>query len=98
MSRSVSNSGNKTERFEARVSLEQKELFQLAASLSGVSLTDFVVSHLINASKRIVKEHDILALSREDTRIFVDALLEPAQPNKNLQQAYSRYKENIEND
>jgi len=87
----VASSVARTERLEARVNREQKELFVRAAQLSGVSLTSFVVSNLTDIAKRIVSEHEVLQLTKRDREAFVDALLNPPEPNKKLREAARYY-------
>jgi uncharacterized protein (DUF1778 family) len=85
----------KSERLEARISSEQKSIFQRAAELSGRSLTNFAINELLNAAKRIIQEHDIIQLSARDQQTFVQALLEPPKPSKSLIKAARRYKKDI---
>jgi uncharacterized protein (DUF1778 family) len=82
----------KTARLEARITGDQKALFQHAADLSGRSLTDFVVSSVQEVAARTVREREVLALSGLDRQAFLDALLNPPPPSKRLRQAASRYK------
>jgi uncharacterized protein (DUF1778 family) len=82
----------KTARLEARLTDEQKTLFQHAADLTGRSLTEFVVSSAQEVAARTVREHEVLTLSGHDRQIFLDALLRPNPPNKRLRQAAKRYK------
>jgi len=79
------------ERLEARVSRAQKRLFQRAAALKGVTLTDFMIDSLQTAAVSTVEEHDVLKLTLEEKRKFVDALMSPPAPNKALQRAAARY-------
>ncbi|MBZ5617679.1 MAG: DUF1778 domain-containing protein [Acidobacteriia bacterium] len=82
----------KTARLEARLTDEQKALFQHAADLTGRSLTDFVVSSAQEVAARTVREHEVLTLSGRDRQVFVAALLRPNPPNKRLRQAARRYR------
>ncbi len=86
---------SKIERLEARISKEQKELFQRAADIQGRSLTDFVISSVLDAAKRAIQEHEMMALSVRDREVFVEALLSPAQPSDKLRTAAQRYKQNM---
>lgn len=80
-------------RFDTRVSREQKELFELAATLGGFrTLTDFVISTLQEKAKIILEEHQTILASERDRRIFFDALLHPPKPNARLKAAAKRYK------
>jgi uncharacterized protein (DUF1778 family) len=80
-------------RLEARVSPETKALFQEAATLEGRSLTDFVVSSAVESAKRVIRERELMGLSRRDRMAFVDSLLNPPAPNARLQKAARRYKQ-----
>ena len=86
---------SKSERLEARISQENKELFQRAADIQGRTLTDFVVSSLVGAANQIIQENEIMVLSRKDQEVFVEALLNPPKPSGKLQLAAQRYKKNM---
>jgi uncharacterized protein (DUF1778 family) len=79
------------ERLEARISRNQKALFQRAADLQGRTLTDFVVSNLQDAALRTIQETQIIKLSAEDSRAFALALARPRSPNQKLRVAARRY-------
>jgi uncharacterized protein (DUF1778 family) len=81
----------RTERLEARVSREQKQLYQRAATLAGRSLTEFVVNSLQEAARRTIQEHGAISLSRRDQEVFVRALLTPSAPNQQLRRAARAY-------
>jgi len=83
----------KRERLEARISPEQKALFQRAAMLRGQTLSDYVVNIVQQDAEEAVHTHDLITLSARDSRIFVDALLNPTGPNDALQAAFADYKE-----
>lgn len=78
------------ERLEARITSEQKKLFKEAASLHGVTLTDFVVSSVHEAAIRTLEARQLIELSRGDQRAFVEALTHPPAPNAELRRAWSR--------
>ncbi len=82
-----------SERLEARVTAEQKELFREAATLAGVTLTDFVISSVQQAALRTLEDQHMISLGRADQRAFVEALLEPPKPNARLSAAWKRHAE-----
>jgi uncharacterized protein (DUF1778 family) len=86
---------SKSERLEARLSREQKELLQWAADLEGRSLTDFVVSHAQNAALQTISEHTVIKLSRADSIAFVESWQSPSELEEDapLARAISRYKQ-----
>lgn len=82
----------KSARLEARVTAEQKDLFQQAAFLLGRSLTDFMVSALQEMAKRTILEHEVVQLSLRDQKLFAQAILNPPAPNANLLKAAKRHR------
>lgn len=86
----------KSERLEARISPQQKKLFQQAANLSGRSLTDFAIEALQETAMRIIQEHNVLQLSLEDQKAFIKAIFNPPAPSKNLIKAAKRHKKEVE--
>jgi uncharacterized protein (DUF1778 family) len=81
----------KVARLEARVSSEQKQLFERAADLQGRSLTEFVVRSTQEAAQEAIREHELMSLTARNTKAFVDALMKPPAPGKRLKQAAARY-------
>jgi uncharacterized protein (DUF1778 family) len=82
-------------RLEARISQETKALIQKAADLEGRTLTDFVVASVQATAYRVIEHHQTLKLGIEDSEAFVDAILNPTQPNKALKSAALRYQQTI---
>jgi uncharacterized protein (DUF1778 family) len=81
----------KRSRLEARISAEEKELLKQAADLQGCTLTEFVVRSAQEAARKAVKEHQMMSLTARDTEAFVNALLRPLVPSKQLKRAAERY-------
>jgi len=79
------------ERLEARISRDQKVLFQRAAELQGRTLTDFVIASVHDAAVRVIEENQTIRLNAKDSRAFAEALLNPREPNARLKQAAQRY-------
>ena len=79
------------ERLEARISTEQKRLFKEAATLRGVTLTDFVISSVHEAAVRTLEARHVIELSQNDQRAFVEALSRPSAPNAVLRKAWARH-------
>jgi uncharacterized protein (DUF1778 family) len=78
----------KRERLEVRVPADVKMVIQHAADLSGRSLSDFVASSALAAAQETIREHEVIVLSARDSIAFVDALLNPPEPNEALRQAF----------
>jgi len=86
---------NSMQRLEARVPAEQKLFFKRAASLRGVSLTDFMIDSMREAAVKAVEEHELMKLGAKERKVFVEALLSPPAPNKALRLATKRYKQMV---
>lgn len=84
---------SRKERVDARVTQEEKRLFERAASLSGCSLTSFVVSTCVTAAREVIRDHEIINLSAADREAFVTALCNPPEPNEALKSAARGYDE-----
>jgi uncharacterized protein (DUF1778 family) len=80
------------ERFEARISSEQKALFKRAAELQGRTLTDFVIASAHDAAVRTAEEMEIIRLSAADSRALAEAMLNPHRPPPELRAAAQRYR------
>lgn len=81
-------------RFDTRISTDQKILFEKAASIGGYrSLTDFMILTMQQRAKEIIEERERVIVSIRDSEIFFDAILNPAEPNKELQLAAKKYKD-----
>ena len=79
-------------RLEARVTPGLKRLFQRAADLQGVTLSDFLIQSLRQAALQTVQEHETLRLNTRDSLQFAKALLAPPKPNARLRAAARRYR------
>lgn len=82
-------------RLEARISVEQKAVLQRAATLSGRTLSEFVVASAQDAASRVIQEHETVRLSRAEQIAFVSALLKPPAANARLRQAAAAYRKQM---
>jgi len=82
---------------EARISPEIEALLQKAADLQGVSLDEFVVASVQAEAHRVIKRHQLLELTLEDSAAFVDTLLNPPPPKAALIRAAQRYQDFMSN-
>lgn len=89
----------KDQRIAARVTEEHKALFERAAMLKGLSLTDFMVSAAYEAAVKVLADSQIiLDLGPADSRLFFAQLLNPRDPTElpALQEAIRRYHERMD--
>ncbi len=84
--------GPKKERFEARLTPEQKKHIERAARIKGTSVSDFVVLSAEDAALRTIRDEEVLTLTERDRHVFVEALLNPPEPGKRLRAAAMRHR------
>ncbi len=89
------NQSTKAERIEARVSPELKKRLQYAADLQGSSLSEFLLRSTEKAANEVISERQIMKLTTEDSRKFVNAIFNPPAPNSKLKGAYAHYKKEV---
>lgn len=80
------------ERIDLRLSRDAKELIEHAAAIESISVSAFVVGNAMHGAKQVVAGHDRWVLSRRGSAAFVDALLNPPEPNDALKMAAEDYK------
>ncbi len=82
-------------RLEARVTTDQKALLQHAATLSGRTLSEFVVASAEEAAARLIQERETIRLTRKEQVAFVTALLDPAPARARLRKAAAKYRQQV---
>lgn len=85
----------RSERLEARISSEQKALFQRAAELQGRTLTDFVIASVHESAVNTIAKLEAIRLTTAESRAFAEALLHPREPIPELQAAAERYRKMV---
>lgn len=83
------------ERLEARISLDKKVFLKHAADLAGRTLTDFVINAAYEAATRLIKEHEQIKLSVQDSQMLINALNNSPPPSNTLIAAAKRYKKDV---
>ena len=89
----------KEQRIATRVTEAHKALFERAALLKGLSLTDFMVSAAYEAAVKVLADSQIiLDLGPADSRLFFTHLLNPREPAElpALQEAIRRYQQRMD--
>lgn len=87
---------SKTARLEARITPNLQALLKRAAEIDGRSVTDFVVSAVQEAAERRIEQAQVIRLSLEDQKAFVEAILSPPEPTAALKRAFKRHRELIQ--
>jgi uncharacterized protein (DUF1778 family) len=82
-------------RTEARLLPEQKMRIERAASIKGLSFSDFMVQHADEAAIETIRQHTAWTLENKDREIFVQALIHAPEPSSRLKSAARRYKNRV---
>ncbi|MFZ1074770.1 MAG: DUF1778 domain-containing protein [Minisyncoccia bacterium] len=86
----------KRHRLEARITDEQRQLFQRAADLQGRSLSDFVISTVHEKAMQTIESMEIIRLNASESLKMAEAIFNPREPSPHLRKAAKRYLATIE--
>lgn len=78
-------------RITARVPAQVQETLELAASMVGATVNQFVVQTALREAERIIEQERVIRLSARDAEAFFHALENPPPPNAKLEAALKRY-------
>jgi uncharacterized protein (DUF1778 family) len=78
-------------RITARVPLSVQETLEMAASLTGATLNQFVVQTALREAERIIEQERVIRLSVRDSEAFLAALDRPPPPNDRLKSILQDY-------
>ena len=90
----MNNTQSKRETFQSttvttRVPLHLKRRWQQAATMRGLTLTDFLITAANNATCDIFEEEDRIELSEKDSMLLAEMLTRPPKLNERLNKAVS---------
>lgn len=83
----VMSASSKKERLEFRLSAEDKAVIEAAASLSGTSVSQFIVDASRARARTLLDEHRRIQLTEQGWQDVMAALDNPPAPNENLKRA-----------
>ncbi len=83
----------KDARIDFRVRAEQKEVIERAAFLSGLNVSDFIVSTSLAAASEVLERQTKIKLSERDWAQFVEMMEADTEPNEAAKEAAARYNE-----
>jgi len=87
----VSATPGRAARLDVRMPHENRQLVERAATIEGVSLTQFVEMALIGRARVVIDAHEKTLLSRRDAERFLSLLDGDAEPTPALVRAIERY-------
>ena len=86
----------KTERINLRLDSNAKRKLEKAASVSGRSVSRFVIESALESAEETIRAEETMTLSARDTDLFFDAILNPPRPNAKLRRATKDYRKRVE--
>lgn len=91
----MSTTSAKSQRLDVRLAPDLKATIEEAAAMTGQTVSDFVVSTLVEKANAVSSQRRQIELSSRDSAIFQAALEDTdTEPNEALKQAAGRYREN----
>ena len=91
----MATTSTKTQRLDVRLEADLKATIEEAATRTGQTVSDFVVSTLVEKAVAVNSQWRQLELSNRDWTVFQAALeVMDTEPNETLKQAAGRYREN----
>ena len=82
----------KKERIELRVAASAKAVIQRAMAISGLTAGDLAYE----GARRVLDEHERMALSGADREAFLDAVMRPPEPADRLVAALRRHRDRMD--
>ena len=75
---------NERGRITARVPSQVQETLEMAASMVGATVNQFIVQTALREAERIIEQERVIHLSTRDAQAFLSALDSPPSPNDKL--------------
>lgn len=88
-------STRKDERIDLRLNRKAKTTITRAAELRGQSVSDFILSTVLEHSQRVVERLNVIRLNEREAERFLAALANPPAPNPKLREAAEQYRKAI---
>ncbi len=87
---------NSDARINFRLSSDLKKTIEDAAAEMGQSISDFAISTLVQAARKVLHDQYVTRLSERDRQVFASMLDdESSKPNDALARAAKRYKKQV---
>lgn len=75
---------NESARINLRTSQELKDLIERAASMSGATVSSFMLQSAADVARRMLAQQEVITLSDRDRDAFLNALDNPPEPTQAL--------------
>lgn len=85
------HTARRPDRISLRVGRDAKRKLERAAAYSDKTLTDFVIDVALQRADAIVRQHEVITLTRAEWTRFQEMLLNPPEPTKRLKKALAEH-------
>lgn len=96
ISKKKSRTPRESERIILRLRAYQLRHIKQAAEIEKKSVSDLIISSAYAEAVKMIESTGAWVLGERDTEIFVNAMLNPSEPNEALQAAIRSYKLRVE--
>lgn len=90
----MANLPKQDDRLDLRISQEDKELIETAATLKGQKTSAFVIENMRVVSRQVIETNKTISLGDAEWDKFVDLIENPTEPSKSLRRAVKGLKAN----
>ena len=91
----MSTPATEMKRLEARIPATLKDLLERAALLEGRSQTDIIIDALGIKTRKIIRDHELITLSKADQIRFAEALINPPEPTAKQKRTAKWFKKEL---
>ncbi len=78
----------KSSRIEIRTSEEAKSLIEKAASISGETISSYILSKSLSSARKDVEQMETITVTNQDRDMFFSLLSDPPEPNEALKNLF----------
>lgn len=86
----------RAQRVQIRIAPTAKRVIERAAALRNSKVSGFVVSNALDAANHLVRGHERLVIEARDRDVFLDAVVDPSEPDTALREAVRTHMHPIE--
>ena len=85
--------GRHIDRLDFKLEESKKRMYQRAAAITGESLSAFAVGAMDARAEAVIREHDMTALTPQESVTFIDLMCAPLHQNERLAARFAEYDE-----
>lgn len=85
----------KESRLHIRCDNRSRQLLDKAAHYAHLSISEFILSNVLESAERVVQQHESITLKPKDFEAFLAALDAPVKPNAALKRAFKRHADQV---